>query len=194
MQKQLVKLEEIADVFVGLPLQRYHDKDDAIRQKVIQNMPIDKIDEKFPIKEENISKKIKKQFYSQTHDILYKIQQQIFAKEITTEKNAIMSNNYIIIRPYKQKVNPTFLAYYLNNPRTRYEIERKIDSTRIIKVNTRILKELTIYLPPKKVQDIEAELIKKINKRIEFKKKSIQCDYQLINSIYDNIIGEDYEI
>ena len=194
MQTQKRKLEDISDIFVGLPLIRYYDKDDPKKQKVIQNMHIYEIDEKFETQEELISESIKDQFYSQPHDILYKIQQQIFAKEITTETDAIISNNYIIIRPDKEKVNPTFLAYYLNDPRTQYEIERNIDSTRIIKVNTRILKDLTIYLPPKEIQDIQADLITKINKRIQLKKKSIQCDKQLINSIYDSIIGDNYEI
>lgn len=156
-------------------------------------MPIFAIDEKFETEEELISKDIKERFYSQEHDILYKVQQQSFAKEITTETGAIIPNSYLIIRADTTKVNPTFLTYYLNDPRVDYEIQRSIDSTKIMKVNTKILKELMVMLPEKQIQDQNAQLITKINQRIELKKKSIQCDEKLINSLYDKVIGDQYE-
>lgn len=192
VQIKKVKLEDIATVITGLPLQRYIGKDDAIKQQVIQTMPFFKIGEKFKTEEAEISEDIKDRFYSQEHDILYKVQQPSFAKEITTETGAIISNNYIIIRVDSTKVNSTFLTYYLNDPRVDYEIQRTIDSTRIMKVSTRILKDLKILLPEKEQQDKQAELITKINERIELKKKLIECDKKLINSLYDGIIGDEY--
>lgn len=192
VQIKKVKLEDIATVITGLPLQRYIGKDDAIKQQVIQTMPFFKIGEKFKTEEAEISEDIKDRFYSQEHDILYKVQQPSFAKEITTETGAIISNNYIIIRVDSTKINSTFLTYYLNDPRVDYEIQRTIDSTRIMKVSTRILKDLKILLPEKEQQDKQAELITKINQRIELKKKLIECDKKLINSLYDGIIGDEY--
>lgn len=192
VQIKNVKLEDIATVITGLPLQRYIGKDDAIKQQVIQTMPFFKIGEKFKTEEAEISEDIKDRFYSQEHDILYKVQQPSFAKEITTETGAIISNNYIIIRVDSTKINSTFLTYYLNDPRVDYEIQRTIDSTRIMKVSTRILKDLEILLPEKEQQDKQAELITKINERIELKKKLIECDKKLINSLYDGIIGDEY--
>ncbi len=192
VQIKKVKLEDIATVITGLPLQRYIGKDDAIKQQVIQTMPFFKIGEKFKTEEAEISEDIKDRFYSQEHDILYKVQQPSFAKEITTETGAIISNNYIIIRVDSTKINSTFLTYYLNDPRVDYEIQRTIDSTRIMKVSTRILKDLKILLPEKEQQDKQAELITKINERIELKKKLIECDKKLINSLYDGIIGDEY--
>ena len=62
-----------------------------------------------------------------------------------------------------------------------------------MKVSTRILKDLEILLPEKEQQDKQAELITKINERIELKKKLIECDEKLINSLYDGIIGDEYE-
>ena len=192
MQIKEVKLEDIATVITGLPLQRYVGKEDSIKQKVIQTMPFFGIEEKFETKDEEISADIKERFYSQEHDILYKVQQPSFAKEITTEVGAIISNNYNIIRVDHSIVNSTFLTYYLNDPRVDYEIQRTIDSTRIMKVSTRILKDLKILLPDKEEQDKQANLIRKINERIEVKKKSIECDERLINSLYDDIIGDAY--
>ena len=61
-----------------------------------------------------------------------------------------------------------------------------------MKVSTRILKDLKILLPEKEQQDKQAELITKINERIELKKKLIECDKKLINSLYDGIIGDEY--
>lgn len=157
-------------------------------------MPGLEIDEKFETSEEEISSDIKERFFSAEHDILYKVQQQNFAKEITTETGAIITNNYIIIRILNpEEVNSTFLTYYLNDPRVHYQIQRTIDSTKIMKVSTKILKDLTIMLPEKEVQDKQVEIINKINKRIELKKKSIKCDEKLINSIYDTVIGDTYE-
>jgi len=187
------KLEDIASVITGLPLQRYVNKEDSIKQKVIKTMPFFMIGKKFETEEEEISEDIKERFYSQEHDILYKVQQPSFAKEITTEKGAIISNNYNIIRVDSSIVNSTFLTYYLNDPRVDYEIQRTIDSTRIMKVSTRILKDLKILLPEKEEQDKQATIIKKVNERIELKNKSIECDEKLINSLYDDIIGDTYE-
>ena len=158
------------------------------------NMPMLDINEEFPTDEEEIQDGINSRFFSREHDILYKVQQQCFAKEVTTESDAIITNNYLIIRidDFKE-VNPTFLTYYLNDPRVEYQIQRTIDSTKILKVSTKILKNLTIMLPEKEVQDKHVELINKINQRIELKKKSIKCDEKLINSLYDTVIGDAYE-
>lgn len=193
MHTKKVKLEDIATIMTGLPILRYMDKYDSIKQKTISNMPFFSIDDDFQIEEEYISKDIKEQFYSRKHDILYKIQQQNFAKEIINETGAIIPNTYIIIR-CNENVNSTFLTYYLNDPRVEYEIRRNIDSTRIMKVNNQILKNLIIHLPEKEVQDKQAELISKINERIKLKNKSIKCDEKLINSLYDDVIGDTYEI
>lgn len=192
MQTENVKLNDIASIMIGLPIQRYTEKEELIEQNIITNKSIEEIDDKFEIEEEILAKDIKKQFFSKEHDILYKVQQQSFAKEITTETDAIIPNTYIIIRADEKKVNPTFLTNYLNDPRIDYEIQRQIDSTRIMKVNTGILKNLTIKLPDKEYQDKYAKLIEKIQQRINLKKQSIENDERLINSLYDTIIGDRY--
>lgn len=193
MQITEVKLEEVSTIITGLPVQRYLDKEDSVKQKVLKTVPFFGIGEKFETEEIEISEDIKDRFYSREHDVLYKVQQPSFAKEITTETGVIIPNNYIIIRVDNSKVNPTFLEYYLNDPRVDYEIQRTIDSTRIMKVSTRILKDLKILLPEKEEQDKQARLISKITKRMELKTKSIECDEKIINSLYDNIIGDAYE-
>lgn len=192
MHTQQYKLKEIAKIMTGLPILRYMDKEDSVQQKIISNMHQLEIQKTFPTEEEFVSEDIKDQFYSKEHDILYKVQQRSFAKEITTETGIIIPNTYIIIRANTKKVNPTYLTNYLNNPQVDYEITRQIDSTRILKVNTSILKELTIILPDLKTQNNIAQLTGKINQRIELKRKSIESDEQLINSLYDNIIGDNY--
>lgn len=192
MQIQQYKLKEIATIITGLPIQRYIDKEDSIKQKIISNMHPLQMEKKFPTEEEYMPKDIKKQFYSKEHDILYKVQERSFAKEITTETEMIIPNTYNIIRVKSPDINPTYLTNYLNNPQIYYEIKRQIDSTRILKVNTSILKELTIIIPDKKTQDNIAQLTTKIEQRIEIKQKSIESDKQLINTLYDNIIGDNY--
>ena len=193
MQTTKLKLNKIAKIITGLPIQRYIDTQNAIEQKIISNISLDNIDNDFEIEKECISEDIKEQFYSKEHDILVKVQQQIFAKEITTETNAIIPNTYTIIRVKDtNKVNPTFLSHYINNPVVKYEILRQVDSTRIIKINTAILKDLTVYLPNKEEQDNYAKTITKINKRIKIKKKSIKSDEELIDALLDNIIGDNY--
>lgn len=193
MQTTKIKLNKIAKIITGLPIQRYIDTENAIEQQIISNISLDNIDNDFEIEEEWISEDIKEQFYSKEHDILVKVQQQIFAKEITTETNAIIPNTYTIIRVKDtNKVNPTFLSHYINNPVVNYEILRQVDSSRIIKINTSILKNLTVYLPNKEEQDIYAKAITKINKRIKIRKKSIRSDEELIDALLDNIIGDNY--
>lgn len=193
MQTTKIKLNKIAKIITGLPIQRYIDTENAIEQQIISNISLDNIDNDFEIEEEWISEDIKEQFYSKEHDILVKVQQQIFAKEITTETNAIIPNTYTIIRVKDtNKVNPTFLSHYINNPVVNYEILRQVDSSRIIKINTSILKNLTVYLPNKEEQDNYAKAITKINKRIKIRKKSIKSDEELIDALLDNIIGDNY--
>lgn len=193
MQTTKLKLNKIAKIITGLPIQRYIDTENAIEQQIISNISLGNIDNDFEIEEEWISEDIKEQFYSKEHDILVKVQQQIFAKEITTETNAIIPNIYTIIRVKDtNKVNPTFLSHYINNPIVNYEILRQADSSRIIKINTSILKNLTVYLPNKEEQDIYAKAITTINKRIKIKKQSIRSDEELIDALLDNIIGDNY--
>jgi len=187
------KLKDISEIIVGLPTQRYTNTEDAYYKDVMENKSIEDIDTEFEYSKVNISASIGKQFYSQENDILYKVQQKSFAKQITTEMGVIIPNTYIIIRINDTSiVNPDFLTYYLNDPRVAYEIQRQIDSTKIMKVSTSILKELTIQLPDIEVQNYYVMLINKVFERIELKKKSIECDKSLVNSLYDEVIGDMY--
>ncbi len=194
MQTTEKKLNDISEIIVGLPTQRYTEAEDVVTKKILDNKSIEEIDTHFEYTEANISSSIGEQFYSQENDILYKVQQQSFAKQITTEIGVVIPNTYIIIRVNDTSVvNPNFLTYYLNDPRVAYEIQRQIDSTKIMKVSTSILKELTIKLPDMEVQNNYAELINKVYERIELKRKSIECDMDLVNSLYDEVIGDMYE-
>ena len=193
MQTTEKKLKDISEIIVGLPTQRYTNTEDAYYKDVMENKSIEDIDTEFEYSKVNISASIGKQFYSQENDILYKVQQKSFAKQITTEMGVIIPNTYIIIRIKDTSiVNPDFLTYYLNDLRVAYEIQRQIDSTKIMKVNTSILKELTIQLPDIEVQNYYVMLINKVFERIELKKKSIECDKSLVNSLYDEVIGDMY--
>lgn len=193
MQTTEKKLKDISEIIVGLPTQRYTNTEDAYYKDVMENKSIEDIDTEFEYSKVNISASIGKQFYSQENDILYKVQQKSFAKQITTEMGVIIPNTYIIIRIKDTSiVNPDFLTYYLNDPRVAYEIQRQIDSTKIMKVSTSILKELTIQLPDIEVQNYYVMLINKVFERIELKKKSIDCDKSLVNSLYDEVIGDMY--
>lgn len=192
MQLEEVKLKNVADILIGLPVSRYIDYEDGTSKEVIANKSIEEIDEDFEAEKVRISKIIKDQFISKKQDILYKVQQQSFAKEITTETGLIIPNTYIIIRVDNEKVNPTFLAYYLNDPRVEYEIQKYIDSPTIMKVSVSILKELNIQLPYIEIQNKYANIINKINLRIKEKKKSIECDEEIINSLYNKVIGDYY--
>ncbi len=193
MQTTEKKLKDISEIIVGLPTQRYTNTEDAYYKDVMENKSIEDIDTEFEYSKVNISASIGKQFYSQENDILYKVQQKSFAKQITTEMGVIIPNTYIIIRIKDTSiVNPDFLTYYLNDPRVAYEIQRQIDSTKIMKVSTSILKELTIQLPDIEVQNYYVMLINKVFERIELKKKSIECDKSLVNSLYDEVIGDMY--
>lgn len=193
MQTTEKRLKEISEIIVGLPIQRYTDTDDAEIRDVIENKSIDEIDEEFEYTEMKISAGIGEQFYSRGNDILYKVQQKSFAKRITTETGMIIPNTYIIIRLKDTSViNPDFLTYYLNDPRVSYEIQRQIDSTKIMKVSTSILKELIIKIPDIEVQNYYVVLINKVFERIELKRKSIDCDKNLVNSLYDEVIGDIY--
>ncbi len=193
MQTTEKKLKEISEIIVGLPTQRYTNTEDAEIKNVIDNKSIEDIDTEFEFTESKISASIGDHFFSQENDILYKVQQQSFAKQITTEIGVVIPNTYIIIRVNDTSVvNPNFLTYYLNDPRVAYEIQRQIDSTKIMKVNTSILKELKIKLPDIEVQNYYVLLINKVIERIELKRKSIECDKSLVNSLYDEVIGDMY--
>ena len=64
MQTQKTKLQDIAKITTGLPVQRYIGKEDAKKQKIILTMPELETDEEFQTAEENISETIKDRFYS----------------------------------------------------------------------------------------------------------------------------------
>lgn len=193
MSEKLQKLKDVSTIITGLPIFRYRKKDDVVIQKIIGNISIEEIDNKFPIETEKLPEDIDEKFISKEHDILYKIQQKNFAKEITTETGMIIPNTYFIIRTDTNKVNPTYLTNYLNNPQVKYEITRQIESSRILKVNKSILEKLQLKLPAKEKQDDIVELINNIDKRIQLKNKSIENDKKLINSLFDKDIGDIYD-
>ena len=197
MKVQEKKLSEIAEIISGIPINRYYakeyiDESDIIKDYVIQQKAITEINTKFKRDPEDFNQKIDEKYFTRTGDILFKLQVKCFAKQITTETNAIVTHSYAIIR-LKEGYDVTFIEALLNDQQIIYELERKISSTTIPKVNLTVLKNLKLPIPDYEDQIKYAKVINLINNKIKLEQKNIENDIKLRESIIYDLIGDLYD-
>lgn len=193
--KNIKKLNDIADIISGVPINRYKKGENLKEYEVIQQRSMNKNINEIQFEKENLSNKINERYYTKKGDIIYKLQGDNFAKLITTEKNAIVSHSFAIIRPNEKKetYDPTFIENLLNDPAVANQIIRMTDGTIIPKVSINVLKELELIIPPIEIQKEYSNLLKLINQRIEIYKENIEKDSQLKESMFEKLIGDFYD-
>lgn len=193
--KNIKRLEDIADIISGVPLNRYKKDDNLKEQIVIQQRSVNKNKKEIHTEKEELSTKINKRYYTKKNDIIYKLQGDTLAKLINNEEGAIVTHSFAIIRPNKNKeeYNPSFITNLLNDPVVNNQIMRLTDGTVIPKVSINVLKELQLVIPPIEIQNEYSNILQLINKRIEIYQDNINKSNELKEAIFEKLIGDIYE-
>ncbi|MCC5943002.1 MAG: restriction endonuclease subunit S [Balneolaceae bacterium] len=187
----LQKLENIADVRFGNPFKSSDNRGVAYFQ--VNNLNGDgQLDESQLVyipENDNIDTSD----YLQTGDILLPAKGSKFTSAIVPKKYntlSVASSSLFVIRAKNNGVLPEYLQWYLNLPRTRWELEKGATGTNISSLSIKYLRKLKIEVPDlytqnklirlKYLQEKEAEIL---NQLLNARKKLVQA---ITRNIIDN--------
>ncbi|WP_107669204.1 restriction endonuclease subunit S [Cyanothece sp. BG0011] len=155
------RLKEIATIKTGYPLKS---QEKANSQREIKVIYMSDIDENNVINWHNLEtveiNNLDNRHLLKHNDIL-------FCSRGVTNKVAMVSNPpdgvisatpLTVIRPHSTLVNPAYLTWYLNHPRTQYEISRFAKGTSLLMISKEDLGKLNITLPPLSKQQLILEI------------------------------------
>ena len=180
---QKIKLEDIAEINLGLSYRRFMngDGDDF---KVIVQRSIKKDGQFNDFEEVKLKGDIKYRYFSQKNDILLKVSYPYDVVCINKE-NLIISDAVAIIR-VKESYNPQFIAHLLNNTHIKNQLN---DSGKIKHTSLKRIKKLQLFVPDEKTQDKYAQLLNTINEKIIEDKKQVEFDRNLKDAILNELWG-----
>ncbi|MBE6494262.1 MAG: hypothetical protein E7Z84_06615 [Methanosphaera stadtmanae] len=182
------KLGNKAQISTGLAHKRYEDTNgqtyNILTLRSIKNIEIDTMElDEFTSKEE-----INTKYLTKKDDVIIGLFSPYSATIIREEtENIIVPQSFAIIRT--EKINPEYLAYYLNSKRAKYEIKRRSSGTIIPKISIKKLKEIPIKEINQEEESKFIELMNLLNRRIAIKTKELKLTKE-IQTYYLNQIGE----
>lgn len=182
-------LEEIAQIYNGLRINRHLDKKDAHIQKVLKKIN----NQENILKTEQIplSKGIDKKFYSKKDDIIIQHTSQTNTINIINEDNIIIPANYVIIRTKKQ-YNPHYIKYILTSTQFK-KVERKlIEGSKLQFIKIPDIKKMKIKIPSQQKQEQIANTMKLIDKKNKLEEKKMKTNKKIQNAILIKQLGEEY--
>lgn len=177
-----------AKVSTGLAYKRYESQNGKtykiLTLRSIKNIEIDtkQLDE-FVSKEEIDSKYLTKE-----GDVILGLFSPYSATIIRKEtENIIVPQSFAIIRT--EKINPEYLAYYLNSNKAKYELQKRSSGTTIPKISIKKLKEIPVKEIDKEQEAEFIELMNLLNTRIAKKTQELELTKE-VQKYYLNQIGE----
>lgn len=180
-----VKLNEIADVFMGMRTSRYNkeQKDDVKKQKIYGN----------PIKIEEVSENIQEKFYSKKEDIVIAAPSPHKCNIILNENEvgSIIPMKYIIIRlKDTQQYDAHYLYSLLNSDNFKNQLEKLTVGSTMPIIKTKDIGELKFNFPSIEKQKKHGQYIALLNEKIEIEKKILEKDEEIRTEIINRIAKE----
>ena len=90
----------------------------------------------------------------------------------------------VLIRPDKQKVNPSFLTYYLLSPAKQHDFKSAANGATVEHINMPKIRGLKISLPPRNIQDSIATTLSRYDKLIENYHRQIKLLEEAAQRLY----------
>lgn len=177
------KLDEIAEIFNGARLSRYHD-DDGEEFKVFLGTPTDQIS----WQKEKISSKLNQKYFSKKNDIIINLQNSKII-EFVKEENIIIPMHYAIIR-LKEDYNSEYIYYYLKTSSFQKQLHKYKEGSSLLFINLSALKNIKINLPEKNIQDQYVKLFRVLDKKSELRIQENKLLEDFRDSIFKNINKE----
>lgn len=185
-----IKLNEIADVFLGIGIQRYKSKEieGSIREKVylqrIDENSNDLLYESIYLKE-NIDKK----FFSKKNDLLIKLFSPKMVYKVT-EENIIVPSKFAIIRVNENISDVSYIYHILNSRYVRKQIVKLLEGKfKTIKIQD--IKDLELIMPSVDNQRKFAELFNLIDQKINLENEKISNYKKLKDGFFNEMIDGD---
>ncbi|QDG70195.1 restriction endonuclease subunit S [Janthinobacterium tructae] len=105
------------------------------------------------------------------------------------EKNIIPVGHITVIRS-TERINPNYLAWYLNRNETQQELAKLLTGTNIKSLNKSKLMSIPIYMPERHVQESISEIQKLYFQKIILQKKLAILDEIEVKAVCENIFSK----
>jgi|GEM_PF-1839187 len=185
-------LDQIAEIFNGVRITRYIDKNNKnTNNKVFTGKLIETPEEELITENIHLNSEIDEKFYSQKGDILLQVIGTAKTTQITEEVGIIIPMNYIILR-VNEKYNPTFIYYLLKSVRFTDIIERLGEGSNSRFVRIPHLKQIKFKIPDIKTQNDYGNLMKLLDEKHKLERKQIEINKKLQTAIIMDKLGDKY--
>lgn len=185
-------LDQIAEIFNGVRITRYIDKNNKnTNNKVFTGKLIETPEEELITENIHLNSEIDEKFYSQKGDILLQVIGTAKTTQITEEVGIIIPMNYIILR-VNEKYNPTFIYYLLKSVRFTDIIERLGEGSNSRFVRITHLKQIKFKIPDIKTQNDYGNLMKLLDEKHKLERKQIEINKKLQTAIIMDKLGDKY--
>lgn len=165
-----MKLSEIVEIKVGLPLSRK--KGEKFKYKLLTLRCFEKssiyVDDN--CLDDFFSNEKVDDYLAKFGDVVIRLREPI--KAVYIEKEVLVPSTMAILRANKD-VNMKFLAYYLNTKKIQKTIHKNIEGSYVKMIGIRDIKEIDINLPTKNIQD-------KVTKVLDLQEKELSLYEELI--------------
>jgi restriction endonuclease S subunit len=183
------QLDKIAQIYNGLRITRYADKDNSNMKEVLKK--INNKENLLETEQLSLTDSIDEKYYSKENDIIIQTTSQINTINIIKKENIIIPANYIIIRTNKEH-NPYYILYLLESNQFK-KVERKLSggsNLHFLKIPD--LRKMNVKIPSKEKQDRIVNILKLIDEKNKLEEKKIKLNKQITEAIFIKQLGEEY--
>lgn len=190
-----VKLEEIADIRLGMPFKTaINDLGDIGKCYLIQTKDIDT---EGVLRMEDLARVSPpvdpKKHYLHDGDILLRLRGPIFAAGVFTSSKtlpSVTSNQNAIIKCKENNVLPDYLQWYINSPLGQNYFHTMSEGTNITKVSLKIVSDMEVKLPPLDVQTNIVRIKNNWEKQRDIHRKIVDNGNLLYRNVCFNLLKE----
>jgi len=132
---------------------------------------------------------IDRKYFTKKGDIIVRLRSPNRAIYIDEKDEGLLIHSLLaVIRVHSNKLNPKYLAYFINANQTQLSLKKDIKGTAISMLKTKDLEKLEIILPPVKQQKKLVEFLELADYERDLLKKLAEEKKQFSQSVLDTII------
>ncbi len=181
----IIKLGEISNIRTGLVTARKKAKADSLSKFEYKQISLKSFGKGIKLQKDKSdifisAQEIKPKYFTKEGDVIVRLRAPASAVYIDKEDEGLLIHSLlVVIRADKDKLDPKYLAYYINSKPAQRILKQDVKGTAIPMLKTKDLEELPIILPSLQEQkklagflelaDKEAELLQLLaNEKLQF--------------------------
>ncbi|WP_374718038.1 restriction endonuclease subunit S [Neobacillus sp.] len=190
-----MQLGAIAEIKTGLVLSRKKAEIEFAAKATYNLLSLKNISEDGTILNESFDEFISNEvleehYFTKEGDVLIRLSQPYTAVYIDKEQTGLLVPSYFaIIKVDEKKVLPQYVAWYLNTPNVKKELERSQAGSRIPSTNQHTIKKIPIVLPPISKQKVLIELYQLHHREKLLYKKLIEEKELYFQRVSQQVLG-----